>query len=95
MDFLSADLACEEEIDQALEEDRYDHITSTYFLLAERALVQQVLVLVQAATCKIAYSDFLFGAQHLKRYGYMKRRLLITSSVERRPEGCCVLLFKS
>ena len=36
-----ADLAGQEEIEQALDEDRYDHITSTYFLLAERALLQQ------------------------------------------------------
>ena len=41
--FRSGNFAGEEEIDQALHEDRYDHITSTYFLLAERELLQQEL----------------------------------------------------
>ncbi|XP_076800078.1 uncharacterized protein LOC143445102 [Clavelina lepadiformis] len=36
-----ANLADREEILKALDEDRYDHITSTYFLLAERDLLQQ------------------------------------------------------
>lgn len=40
---VTGNFANEEEIDQALHEDRYDHITSTYFLLAERALLQQEL----------------------------------------------------
>nr|CAB3266433.1 SNF-related serine/threonine-protein kinase-like [Phallusia mammillata] len=38
---VNAELADEDEILTALTEDRYDHITSTYFLLAERSIVQQ------------------------------------------------------
>nr|XP_002120588.1 SNF-related serine/threonine-protein kinase-like [Ciona intestinalis] len=38
---ISGQLADEHEILKSLEEDRYDHITSTYFLLAEQNLMQQ------------------------------------------------------
>ena len=50
-------MATKEEIEKAIEEDKYDHITSSYYLLADK---QQVL---HHPSSSLAYGDHLVARQ--------------------------------